>query len=87
MTKPKLNPRRRPATEADVDRAFEDGITAGVSNASAIFLTVLVDKFNGADHIAEVWREIQKLCEEIVEKRVSIADLRKVLREEYGIEV
>lgn len=84
---PKLNPRRRPATEADVDRAFEDGITAGVSNASAIFLTVLVDKFNGADHIAEVWREIQKLCEEIVEKRVSIADLRKVLRDEYGIEV
>lgn len=34
-----------------------------------------------------VWREINKLSEEIAERRVSVADLRAVLREEYGIEV
>ena len=83
----KTNPRRKPATRADVDRAWEDGIVAGVSNACAIFLTVLLDKFDGADHIGDVWAEINKLSEEVKERRVSLADLRHVLREEYGIEV
>lgn len=83
----KINPRRRPATKADVDRAWEDGVLAGVTNACAIFLTVLVDKFDGGPFIPYVWREINKLSEEIKEGRVSVADLRCVLREEYGIEV
>lgn len=83
----KINPRRAPATGADVKKAWERGVLDGVSNASAIFLTVLVDKFGGADYIRDVWLEINKLSEEIAERRVSVADLRAVLREEYGIEV
>ena len=84
----KVNPRRRPATGADVDRAWEKGVLDGVNNASAIFLTVLVDKFDyGEDMIRDVWTEINKLSEEIAERRVTIADLRAVLREEYGVEV
>lgn len=83
----KTNPRRRPATQADVNRAYADGIVDGVSNACAIILTVLVDKFNAADYIPDVWREINKLSAEVKERRVSLADLRCVLREEYGIEV
>lgn len=83
----KVNPRRRPATEADVDKAWEQGVLEGCSNAAAIFLMVLVDKFNGADYVADVWEEINKLSEEIAERRVSIADLRTVLREEYKIGV
>lgn len=82
----KTNPRRQPATQADVDRAWDRGVIAGVNNAVVIFLTVLVDKFNGADHIADVWQEINKLSEEIKEGRVSCADLRTVLREEYDID-
>ena len=83
----KTNPRRRPASEEDVRRAWDDGVLAGVTNACAIFLTVLVDKFDGGLYIPDVWREINKLSEEIAERRVSVADLRAVLREEYGIEV
>lgn len=83
----KTNPRRRPATGEDVRRAWDDGVLAGVTNACAIFLTVLVDKFDGSPYIPDVWREINKLSEEIAERRVSVADLRAVLREEYGIEV
>lgn len=83
----KINSRRRPATQADVKKAWDDGVITGVQNACAIFLTVLVDKFNGDSYIPEVWREINKLSEEIKEKRVSVSDLRMVLREEYGIEV
>lgn len=82
----KTNPRRQPATQEDVDRAWKDGMLKGIDNAIIIFLTVLVDKFNGADHIADVWQEINKLSEEIKEGRVSFADLKTVLKEEYGIE-
>ena len=81
----KKNPRTRPATQADVKRAWEKGVLDGVGNASAIFLTVLVDKFGGADHVKDVWLEINKLSEEVKERRVSVADLRRVLEEEYNI--
>ena len=46
MTKP--NPRKRPASQEDVDRAWKGGVIYGIRNAHVIFLTVLVDKFNGA---------------------------------------
>ena len=83
----KVNPRKRPASQADVKRAWEDGVNDGVTNATAILLTVLVDKFNGADYIRDVWREVQKLSEEVGEHRVNVNDLRRVLLEEYEIEV
>ena len=85
--KVKVNPRRKPATWADVDKAWEQGVLDGVSNATAIFLSVLCDKFNGADYVQDVWNEINKLSAEISEKRVTIADLRTTLREEYKIGV
>lgn len=83
----KTNPRKIPRTQEDVDRAWQKGVLDGVSNASAIFMTVLVDKFDGADHVQDVWREINKLSEEVKERRVSVADLRRVLLEEYDIRV
>ena len=57
----KINPRRRPATEADCNRAWEQGVLDGVTNACAIFMTVLVDEFDGGPHIPDVWREVNKL--------------------------
>lgn len=83
----KTNPRKIPKTQEDVDRAFDKGVLAGCSNATAIFMTVLVDKFSGADYIVDVWNEINKLSEEVKERRVSVADLRYTLKDEYGIEV
>lgn len=83
----KVNPKKIPATQADVDRAWKKGVLDGVGNASAIFLTVMVDKFNGADYVRDVWLEINKLSEEIAERRVSVADLRRVLLDEYGVQV
>lgn len=83
----KTNPRKIPRTQADCDRAWQKGVVDGVSNACAIFLTVLLDKFDGADHIYDVWQEINKLSEEVREKRVSVPDLRRTLAEEYGVYV
>lgn len=81
----KTNPRRRPATAADVERAKRETTVAATEAAMAIMLTVLLDKFNGADYIVDVWREVEKLSAEIAERRVSIRDLVSVLRDEYEI--
>ena len=87
MSKQKINPRRKPATWADVDKAWEKGVLDGVNNATAIFLSVLCDKFNGEEYVQDVWNEINKLSAEIAEKRVTISDLKTVLRNEYKIGV
>ena len=83
----KINPNRIPRTQADVDRAWEKGVMDGVSNACAIFMTVLLDKFNAADYIMDVWLEINKLSSEVAERRVSVCDLKRVLKDEYQISV
>ena len=83
----KVNPRKIPRTQADCDRAWERGLLDGVSNATAMFLTVIVDKFDGAAHVNAVWNEINKLSAEVRERRVSVADLKNTLKEEYQIYV
>jgi hypothetical protein len=55
VSRKKTNPRRRPATQADVDKAFADGISAGVNTAMAILFIVLLDKTEAdEDFIAEL---------------------------------
>lgn len=81
----KTNPRKRPASQADVRRAETKAVNDAVRMTSAIFLTVLCDKFGGADYIPDVWREVSKLSEEIKEKRVSVPDLIRMLDTEYNI--
>ena len=83
----KKSPQSLPATQADVRRARSKGIDDGVTMACVIILTVLVDKFGGSPYIPELWREINKLSEEVKEGRVSLSDLRNVLRTEYQIEI
>ena len=78
---------KRPATQEDVNRAWERGLNDGVTEAMTILLTVLVDKFDGSPYIRDVWREVQKLSEEVGERRVNVTDLRRVLLDEYEIEV
>lgn len=83
----KTNPRNRPATKADVDRAYAKGCNDGCNLAMAIFLTVIVDKFNGKEWVPDIWEHCSKLSEEIKEHRVNLFDLVSVLEEEYDIEI
>ena len=74
-----------PVRVADVKRAKQEAVAEAVDQASVLFLTVLLDKYNGGDYIADVWRDVQKLSDEVGERRVSLGDLRYVLKSEYGI--
>ena len=83
----KVNPKRIPRSEADVRKARDDGVKDGSSFTSVIFLTVLLDHF-GFDQlkIIKCYHHVMKLSEEIAEHRVSMADLKRVLLEEYQID-
>ena len=83
----KVNPRKIPKSQQDVDRAWDEGVTAGVSNATAIFLMVMADKFGFGEKMVELWSEIVKLSEAVMERRVSIADIKHTLLTEYDIQV
>ena len=82
----KVNPNRRPATQADVKKAAKSGVEGSVSTTQGIFFSVLRDK-EGFDkeRLQDFWANVRKLSDEIVEGRVSVADLRLVLREEDDI--
>ena len=85
MMAKKINPRRRPATWADVERARKEAQDDALHLAMALFLTVLLDKFGGEEYIGQVWTEVNKLSQEVSEGRVNLLDLRQTLEEEYGV--
>jgi len=82
----KTNPRRRPATQADVERARDDAVTETVRFCMTIFFTVLLDKFAASkDDLQRVWNEVNSLSDSVKQKYVSVADLKTVLEDEYDI--
>ena len=84
----KTNPRRRPATQADVLRARDKAVSDAVHLCMVIFFTVLLDKENAdAEILHRVWDEVNDLSDSINQGYVTEADLRRVLREEYDIEI
>lgn len=84
----KTNPRKKPATQADVDRAKQDGMDFGISAAMAIMFSCLCDKFRwNRDYIQRLWVHVNELSEEIQQGRVSVADLRDTLKREYEVNV
>lgn len=84
----RTNPRRRPATQADVNRAKQDAQSEAISLAMTIMFTVLLDKEGyDQDGLRRVWDGVNSLSESIVQGYVSAADLRNVLRREYEVYV
>ena len=84
----KVNPRRRPATMADVNRAVAQATNDALTASAAIFLTVLCDKESAdAEIIQRVWQEMQELSQSIIDGYVSVADLKDTLRKEYGVDI
>lgn len=84
----KTNPRRRPATMADVERAKQEAQAEAISYAMTIFFSVLCDKHGATDaELRRFWDEVNYLSESVVKGYVSLADLRHTLRTERGIEV
>ena len=84
----KINPRRKPATQADVNKAKKAATDEAVTLAWSILFTVLRDKEGmGIDDLKRIWKEVDDLSDSVVQGYVSVADLRNVLKEELGVEL
>lgn len=87
MKRPKKpNPRRRPATQADVARAKREASGKAIDAAWAIFFTALRDKEGfGPKRLRRVWDEVSAVSESISKGYVDVRDLMNALRDEAGI--
>ena len=83
----RINPRRHPMTEADVEKAKKGAVDTALKLSQAIYLTVLKDRFGfDNDQIADAWQAMDKLSQEVVEGRINLWDLVTVLKEESNID-
>lgn len=84
--KKRVNPRRRPATMADVNRAKQEAQDLALKAAWSIFFSVLRDKEGYAlDDLRRCWKEVEDLSDSIAKGYCTVADLREILESEEGV--
>ena len=82
----KKNPHRIPATRADVDRARRMAKEEAADAAIAIMMTALMDKMGWTtEQVLELWGHVREVRESIREGRITVPDLKDVLKQEAGI--
>lgn len=83
----KVNPRRVPRTQKDVDAAFDRGVAEGLNRGVELMLYVLIDKHAAPmDDVQQLARELNHAAECVAEGYVTCADIGRVLKE-YDVEV
>lgn len=88
MSRKKLNPRRRPVTGADVERAKREATTDAIRRTIYLMLYILIDKHDAPkSDIKQFAEEINYYAESIQEGRITWKDLEHVVREEYDVEL
>ena len=84
--KKKVNPRKRPATQADVEKAKKIAQGKAVTWAWAIIFSALRDKEGfGKKRLRRVWDEVNDISESITKGYINITDLIHTLEAEAGI--
>ena len=85
MAKVRVNPKRIPRTQADVDKAYDKGLTDGMICGLTVMLYVLHDKFGATDEqLKEFSDAFNYVIDSMQRGYVTETDLRVVVKEEYG---
>lgn len=83
----KVNPRRIPRTQRDVDAAYDVGIAVGLNRGVELMLYVLIDKHAAPmEDVQRLARELNHAAECVAEGYVTWSDVRQILKE-YDVEV
>lgn len=83
---PRTNPRRIPRTQADVDKAHNEGIAEGLSRGIDLLLYVVIDKHDAPmEDIQQFAAELNHAAGCVAEGYITWADIRQMLKE-YGVE-
>lgn len=82
----KVNPRKIPRTQADVEKAHNQGMMFGFEYAIVLLLFILADKHDApADDIQILSEEIGSYTESIANGDINYNDIRKALMDDYEI--
>lgn len=88
MSRKSPNPRKIPRTQADVDRAEQQGTITGMEFMATLTLWVLLDKHNAPDDEIQVFNEeIKYLLDSIAKGYVSYPDIVRAMKEEHNTTV
>lgn len=84
----KVNPRRRPVTQADVQKAKQQAVDDAAKLAWTILFSVLWDKEGyTSEDMQRVWGEVDDLSDSIAKGYCNVSDLREILRKEAGVRI
>lgn len=85
MSKQKVNPRRIPVSQAEVNRAKKDATSNAIQYVWSLFFTVLRDKEGYTiDDLKRVWAEVEDLTDSVIKGYCTISDLKYILKTEAG---
>lgn len=88
MSRKSPNPRKIPRTQADVDRAEEQGRITGMEFMATVAFWILLDKHSAQDDEVQVFaEEIRYLMDSIAKGYVSYPDIVRAMREEHNTTV
>ena len=86
--KKKINPRRRPVTQADLDKAKKWARDEAIETIGVITMFTLRDVFGfGEKRLRRFWNAFLSLCEDVASGQVPIEDIKGALKDEYNIDV
>lgn len=84
----KVNPRRRPASQADVERAKRTAVSLAISQTQAIVFLALLDKEGwDREQLLKLWHEVGDVSDSIAQGYIKLPDIIDTLRREYGIDL
>ena len=82
----KINPRKKPVTQADIKKAKELIAAEMIENVWTLVFSVLRDKENATtEDLHRIWGEINDLSDSISQGYVSLSDLKNALKQEEGL--
>ena len=83
----KVNPRRVPRTQKDVDAAFDRGVAEGLHRGVELMLYVLIDKHAAPmDDVQQLAAELNHAAECVAGGYITWSDIWRMLKE-YDVEV
>ena len=88
MPKPKVNPRRRPASMADVKRAKEEAVATAIVLTKALTFTALLDEgIIKPEDVKRGWEKTRCLADSVNKGYCSVQDMYDALISDYGIDL
>lgn len=82
----KVNPRKIPRTQADVEKAHADGLNTGGEIMLLMLFFILVDKHQApTEDLHQLMWEVDSYFGDLASGAISYADVRHTLLDEYGI--